>query len=147
MNDTPRRLRMSRAAGWRKPPGAVYVGRSVAGAGAWGNPWRVTSTPPANEPEGFWYVVRDSEEPGSADDLEHPFGWYGGPFETREDAQAAAVTSFRGVIKARPGYADRARLALRGKDLLCWCKPGTPCHADVLLELANAPIACEAVNG
>jgi hypothetical protein len=27
---------------------------------------------------------------------------------------------------------------LSGKDLACWCKPGEPCHADVLLELANA---------
>lgn len=26
---------------------------------------------------------------------------------------------------------------LRGHDLACWCPPG-PCHADVLLELANA---------
>ena len=26
---------------------------------------------------------------------------------------------------------------LRGLDLACWCKPGSPCHADVLLELAN----------
>ncbi len=26
---------------------------------------------------------------------------------------------------------------LRGKGLGCWCKPGDPCHADVLLELAN----------
>lgn len=26
---------------------------------------------------------------------------------------------------------------LRGKNLACWCKPGRPCHADVLLELAN----------
>ena len=25
---------------------------------------------------------------------------------------------------------------LRGKDLVCWCSP-LPCHADVLLELAN----------
>ena len=25
---------------------------------------------------------------------------------------------------------------LRGKDLVCWCGP-LPCHADVLLELAN----------
>jgi hypothetical protein len=27
---------------------------------------------------------------------------------------------------------------LRGKNVACWCKPGAPCHADVLLELANA---------
>lgn len=25
---------------------------------------------------------------------------------------------------------------LKGKDLVCWCAP-LPCHADVLLELAN----------
>ena len=27
--------------------------------------------------------------------------------------------------------------SLRGKNLACWCKLGEPCHADVLLELAN----------
>lgn len=26
---------------------------------------------------------------------------------------------------------------LRGKDLACWCRVGAPCHADILLELAN----------
>lgn len=26
---------------------------------------------------------------------------------------------------------------LRGKDLMCWCRIDQPCHADVLLELAN----------
>lgn len=26
---------------------------------------------------------------------------------------------------------------LRGKNLACWCKPDSPCHADTLLELAN----------
>lgn len=27
--------------------------------------------------------------------------------------------------------------ALRGRDLCCWCRLDQPCHADVLLELAN----------
>lgn len=27
--------------------------------------------------------------------------------------------------------------SLRGKNLACWCKPSAPCHADILLELAN----------
>jgi hypothetical protein len=27
---------------------------------------------------------------------------------------------------------------LRGKNLACWCPLDQPCHADVLLELANA---------
>jgi hypothetical protein len=30
------------------------------------------------------------------------------------------------------------RRELRGKDLACWCPLDAPCHADVLLELANA---------
>jgi Domain of unknown function (DUF4326) len=28
---------------------------------------------------------------------------------------------------------------LRGKTLACWCKVGSACHGDVLLELANTP--------
>ena len=28
---------------------------------------------------------------------------------------------------------------LKGKNLACWCPPGQPCHADVLLKLANRP--------
>lgn len=30
-----------------------------------------------------------------------------------------------------------AQKELRGKDLVCWCAP-LPCHADFLLEIANA---------
>lgn len=26
---------------------------------------------------------------------------------------------------------------LHGKNLACWCRPDEPCHADVLLEIAN----------
>ncbi|WP_245584702.1 DUF4326 domain-containing protein [Salipiger mucosus] len=26
---------------------------------------------------------------------------------------------------------------LRGRDLACWCPLDRPCHADILLELAN----------
>lgn len=35
--------------------------------------------------------------------------------------------------------------AIRGKNLACWCTPGSPCHADVLLRLANGPV-CEPVS-
>jgi hypothetical protein len=37
---------------------------------------------------------------------------------------------------APPSRADM-RAELRGHNLACWCRPGTPCHADVLIELAN----------
>ena len=37
---------------------------------------------------------------------------------------------------------DAIRAALAGKNLACWCAHGLPCHADVLLEIANRPV-CE----
>lgn len=33
----PKRIQMRRSAGWKKPAGAIYVGRPTI----WGNPWRV----------------------------------------------------------------------------------------------------------
>ncbi len=33
---------------------------------------------------------------------------------------------------------DQVRAALRGKNLACWCPLDQPCHADVLLNLANS---------
>lgn len=35
---------------------------------------------------------------------------------------------------------------LRGFDLACWCKEGDPCHADVLLEIANSPAGADEGN-
>jgi hypothetical protein len=32
---------------------------------------------------------------------------------------------------------DEIRAELAGFDLACWCRIGDPCHADVLLVLAN----------
>ncbi|MFH5926346.1 DUF4326 domain-containing protein [Roseomonas xinghualingensis] len=41
-------------------------------------------------------------------------------------------------LKATIAAAILAALpAIRGKNLACWCKPGAPCQADVLLELAS----------
>lgn len=30
-----------------------------------------------------------------------------------------------------------AQKELRDKNLVCWCKPNDPCHADIWLEIAN----------
>lgn len=50
--------------------------------------------------------------------------------------RAHAVALFRASRHARrPDIAE-----LRGKDLACWCPLDQPCHADVLLEIANRPI-------
>jgi hypothetical protein len=37
------------------------------------------------------------------------------------------------ALAADPSFLD----TLRGRDLACWCSLDQPCHADVLLELAN----------
>lgn len=46
--------------------------------------------------------------------------WWQGP---ESDARKAAITA--------------ALPEIRGKNLACWCGLDQPCHADVLLELAN----------
>lgn len=79
---------------------------------------------------------------------------WGNPFtlaDARGDA-AEAVRLFRTRLPGHQYFVDpdaesyMGRLIaslpeLRGKNLACWCKPGEPCHADVLLELANAEVA------
>lgn len=66
--------------------------------------------------------------------------------DTEADARELAVKAFRQWLSLPAQEALRARAlsALRGKNLACWCAPGTPCHADVLLELANRPTCEEA---
>lgn len=115
----PVRLQLSRKVGFsierlsRETNGLPVV--NVARPSRWGNPWRIG---PRFESGGV--VI---------------------PEVTRE----SAVQIYRDYwsLMLTPDYpgieAVRASLQeLRGKNLACWCKPGEPCHADVLLELANA---------
>lgn len=37
-----------------------------------------------------------------------------------------------------PTTVDDVRRELRGKNLACWCALDQPCHADVLLKIANS---------
>lgn len=53
-----------------------------------------------------------------------------------------AVWRYRDATNGRLPFANvptpnEIRAALAGKNLMCWCAPGSPCHADVLLEIAN----------
>lgn len=55
--------------------------------------------------------------------------------------RARMTTLFRNLM-ARPEKADfiaAVKSDLRGKNLACWCPLNQPCHADVLLEIANQP--------
>ena len=67
---------------------------------------------------------------------------WGNPYQASSDGDgnpAYLVHLFCGYM-ARSEQAqlrDEARRDLRGKNLACWCPLDQPCHADVLLELAN----------
>jgi hypothetical protein len=54
----------------------------------------------------------------------------------------AAVTRFRAWVMACNHLSTldvtRIKAELHGKNLACWCPLDQPCHADVLLEIANA---------
>jgi hypothetical protein len=48
-----------------------------------------------------------------------------------------AFEEFLMTTESGKAFAAKARNALFGKNLACWCKEGTSCHADVLLRIAN----------
>lgn len=61
----------------------------------------------------------------------------GNPYRVEDHGPAEAVALFRQHVLGDAALLAAVRRELRGRDLACWCKPGEPCHADVLLELAN----------
>lgn len=66
---------------------------------------------------------------------------YGNPFEIgKHGTREEVVEKYRAMLFHNDVFwsVKRAeiRLALKGKDLVCWCAPKA-CHGDVLLELAN----------
>jgi Domain of unknown function (DUF4326) len=40
-------------------------------------------------------------------------------------------------LEGEPELVEAARHELAGRDLACWCPLDLPCHADVLLDVAN----------
>jgi hypothetical protein len=111
----PVRVQLRRAKGWRKPEGAIVVARPTK----WGNP----------------FTLGDAKEWAGATDDAH--------------ARRIAVAAFRDWIGGGIEYwqgdrCDNQRTnvlrdlhVLTGYDLACWCPLDQPCHADVLLEMAN----------
>jgi hypothetical protein len=121
---SPVRIQRRRTKGWRMPEGAVYVGRR----GRWGNPYKAirgTVYGPVRPIEGGELVAYSTHSKFAA-------------------AVTAAVEYYRRDIdcgiRSRLTTAE-IRAALAGKDLVCWCALDQPCHADVLLEIANGGAA------
>jgi len=120
----PIRIQRKRTKGWEMPDNTVYVGRP----GEFGNPFIV----------GSWMKIGA----GQGKDI---MGWlraieakYTNNTYTLVIDNKMAVEMFAEYMKRYPIHKNRL-LKLRGKNLACWCKIGDPCHADVLLELANNP--------
>jgi hypothetical protein len=114
MVERPVRVQLSRKKGWRMPPNTV----SVARPRRFGNPFRILN-------EEGWPIIEGAdgqcyEAPGYTD-------W------TWSNVAQQAVDLFR--LRAVDGLPSLA--PLRGKNLACWCPLDQPCHADVLIELAN----------
>lgn len=79
--------------------------------------------------------------PADAVYVGRPSRW-GNPFKLGRDGdRAACMAQHRAWIMAPEQAALRAaaRAELRGKTLACWCRLDQACHADTLLEIANAP--------
>ena len=120
MTVRPQRLQLSRRAGFDLQAVSQRLNglpaRRVSRPGSWGNPFTI-------------------------EDMMRRYGL------DRDAAQAKAVELcgqwLRGTLDpslspGEPPSRDSIRRELRGQNLACWCRPGTPCHADVLIELANA---------
>jgi hypothetical protein len=80
---------------------------------------------------------RQSGIPDEAVYVGRPTPW-GNPFQIGPDGTREQVIQlYRDMLKDRPDVIAKAKKELRGKDLVCWCAP-QPCHADVLMEVANS---------
>lgn len=93
---------------------------------------RVWNKRDPNVPEGAVYVGRGRNSK------------YGNPHrmhDAGDDERLRVIREFRADCEAKravdPDAFERWIAPLRGRDLVCWCAP-LPCHADVLLDLANA---------
>lgn len=112
----PKRIQLKRYKGWRLPPRVVKVDRTTR----FGNPYRI------NEGVDMKQVRK--------------WGWQLSPAGQRCvcHSSAEAVARFRHALLWDGAIHGFVRNELAGKDLACWCDADQPCHADVLIEIANS---------
>lgn len=109
----PKRIQLRRIKGWRKPPEAIVVSRPSK----WSNPWRIGQDgipDNAAAEQRFSAAVEGSMSNGVFC-----------PPPILNDTDSHIGTIIKDIDQ------------LRGRDLACWCALDKPCHADVLLRLAN----------
>lgn len=122
----PSRIQLSRKKGWRKPDNCVVVARPTR----WGNPYKVGAQDPFR---GIGHYI-DQERAVELYRWGVENGFVTVPhtvLEAHERQDGMTSWGAHHVVEVAAKY-------LRGKDLACWCPLDQPCHADVLLEIANA---------
>jgi hypothetical protein len=118
----PVRIQLSRKKGFHLPPDTVNVARP----GRWGNPYRVSSWMTLDlSLRLFEETLRGLWSPSNVEHLT----------DEQVDKVYAAHSAWRKRQFHHP--LESARVELRGKNVACWCKLDAPCHADVLLRIAN----------
>jgi Domain of unknown function (DUF4326) len=82
-------------------------------------------------PDGALYVGRAA--PGLKQSTWH------NPFKVADYGLNESLELYRGWVTDNdyPPTIEAIRQELGGRDLACWCSLDRPCHADILLELAN----------
>ena len=124
----PGRIQRVRRKGWRMPPNTVYVGRPTV----FGNPIGCIQHGCYRKPcgccEPYFCCVDKYEE------------YVRSGLENRPSLTRCFAVCFGDAAEGYPVRSELVRRLpeLRGKNLCCWCPLDRPCHADVLLELANA---------
>jgi len=122
MTAKPQRIQLSRAKGFNLQAASRMLNGldavNCARPGRWGNPYFPGC--------GLGF--------GNFDDAMRPAHW---PLETPADSVRHFREFARLMEKDEPARFTEHVNPLRGKNLACYCKPGDPCHADVLLEIAN----------
>lgn len=122
--ESPVRVQRRRTKGYRLPPNTVYVGRGTK----WGNPFRAYS-------ELKYQMVVDDRTSTVKDmvlERRTPENWRA--MTTKAVELFALHIGPLGLYEI--DYSE-IRAELAGKNLACWCPLDQPCHADVLLEIAN----------
>lgn len=114
----PDRIQRKRTKGWQMPHNTVSVTRPSV----FGNPFTVAQALESG------YV--GTEEAARTFVVECFSDWLAGGRQGRDWWQGKESDARKAAILA-------GLPALRGKNLACFCPPGHPCHADVLIELAN----------
>lgn len=127
----PQRIQLRRTAGWRLPAGAVKVARPTI----YGNPYRVGDDVEVVADDGMSATLPATPDLAVAlyrsrlecwlDPIGHAVELPDGGFVSHDEDVAGEE------------YIAALLEGLRGRDLACWCPAAQPCHADVLLELAN----------